>query len=340
MIDQSMRFSGPSFLQPTSKWPAWLPFMAGSIFTFGLFYFGVARPASYELAALKTQISTMERSVALVASQKGSVDETNHLLSLLSEQQNYTESARKSIIEIQKLNMDLIAESKRVKEVIAVVDQLAAIKEMAIASSRNTTEAAQALNAAEELQQRLIESSEMSNQASQASLDLLAIRNVILSDSDKTELANDSLNKLVEIRSTLSDETPHIKMADARLSELVSLKNAVLAGTGDIKESIETLARSRDLQDSFYEASRSFREMRIWMLEMSSMQPTFLKLQSALQPLTDLANLERMQPEQIRDFAKAFMQQSKTRFASLPHSEATRDSEIRSRGDEVATTIE
>lgn len=335
-----MRFSGPSYLQPTSKWPPWFPFVAGSFFTFGLFYFGVARPASVEMAALKKQINAMERSVALVASHKGSVDETNHLLSFLVEQQTFTEDARKSIDEIQKLNTDLIAESKRLKDVIAVVNQLASIKDLALANSYQADEAAEALIAAGELQQRLIEGSELSKQASQASFDLLAIRNVVLSDTDKNELAKDSLNKLVEIRSALSDETSNIEMADVGLSELVSLKNSVLAGTGDLKESIETLELSRDLQDSFQEASRSFREMRIWMMEMSAMEPTFLKLQSALQPLTDLANMERMQPEQLRDFAKHFLKQSKTRLASVPHAGVVRDSEIGSRTDEAEVTVE
>lgn len=340
MIDQSMRFSESSFLQPDSKWPTWLQFMSGSFFTFGLFYFGVARPASFELAALKKQLNAMERSVALVASHKGSLEETNHLLSVLSEQQTFTESARKSFADIQKLNSDLISESQRVQDAIAVIGQLASIKDLAIANSNHTAKATEALNATEKLQQRLIEASEISVQASRASLDLLEIQNVLLLDADKTELAKDSLNKLVEIRSTLSDETSNIEMADARLTELVSLKNSVLAGTSNIKESIETLELSRDLQDSFQEASLSFREMRIWMMEMSAMQPTFLKLQSALEPLTNLANVERMQPEQLRDFAKAFMQQSKTRLASVPNSGLTIDSEISSSKDQAAFTVE
>jgi hypothetical protein len=129
-------------------------------------------------------------------------------------------------------------------------------------------------------------------------------------------------------------------MADARLSDLVSLKNSVLSGTTDIKESIETLELSRDLQDSFQEASRSYREMHLWMVEMSAMQPTLLRVKSALQPLTDLANLERMQPEQLRSFAKQFMQQSKTRLASVPQSGITRDSENSSKTDEAEFTVE
>jgi hypothetical protein len=135
-------------------------------------------------------------------------------------------------------------------------------------------------------------------------------------------------------------EPSNIEMADARLTELVSLKNSVLAGTSDIKGSIETLELSRDLQDSFQEASLSFREMRIWMMEMPAMQPTFLKLQSALEPLTNLANVERMHTEQLRDFAKQFMQQSKTRLASVPQPGVIRDSEINSKTDEAAIIVE
>jgi DNA repair exonuclease SbcCD ATPase subunit len=299
--------------------------MAGSFFTFGLFYFGVARPASDELIAVKQQIEAMERSVAIVAGHKGSVDETNHLLNLLGQQQAYAKSARKVFAELQKLNSDLIGESHRVDEALLAIDQLASIKDLALANSDRTAEAAEALNASEQLQTRLADSAETTEQALRAGIDLLAIQNELNRNADQNESARASLHTLIELRTTISAESSDLSVAEERVSDLVALKNSVLAGTTDLKDSIETLQLTRELQDRYQDASQFFREMRSWMMEMAAMQPVFSKVQSAVQPLTDLVNLERMQPQQLREFAKVYTQQSKTRLAGLPSSGSASD---------------
>ncbi len=335
MIDQSMQFAAPSYRQPATQWPSWLSFLGGSLLTFGMFYFGVARPTSDELSSLRRQIETMEQSVAMVAGHKGSVDETNHLLNLLGQQQAYAISARKAIAEIQKLNTELIGESLRAEEALLAVDQLASIKDLAIANSDRMAEATDALNASGELQQRLAESSGTTEEALRAGLDLLAIQGELSRNAERNESAQATLETLVDIRSALEGESAGIEVAGDRISELLSLKNAVLEGTSDIKDSIETLTLTRELHDQYRDAARSFGEMRSWMMEMSTMLPLFNKVQTALQPLTDLANLERMQPQQLREFARVFTQQSKTRLASVPNAVAPDNASGTSSADSV-----
>jgi hypothetical protein len=319
MIDQSMQYAAPQFRHsPSTSWPAWIPFVAGGFMTLGLFYFGVARPTADELASLKSQIGALEQNIATIAGHKGSVDETNHLLSLLGQQQAYASSARKTLTDIQRLNADLIAESKNVDNAVVAVDQLAAIKDLAISSSNRIDEANKALNTTEDLQERLANSVESAEQALRASIDLLAIRGELLQDSYLNESAKHALNRLIEIRSVLDQEATNVDAAQERVSELLTLKDDVIAGTHDLKASIETLQIARDLSDQFVEASRSFKEIRSWMLEVAAMQPIYSKVQLAMQPLTELANLEKMQPQRLREFAKWFSQQSNTRLASVP----------------------
>ena len=324
MIDQSMQYAAPQFRHSNpSRWPAWVPFVAGGFMTLGLFYFGVARPTADELASLKSQVGALEQSIATIAGHKGSVDETNHLLSLLGQQQAYASSARRTLADIQRLNADLIAESRNVADAVVAVDQLGAIKDLAISNSNRTEEANKALNTSEDLQERLADSVETAEQALRASIDLLAIRGELLQDSYLNESAKHALNRLVEIRSTLDQEATNVDTAQERVSELLTLKDNVIAGTEDLKSSIETLQISRDLRDQFVEASQSFKDIRSWMLEVAAMQPIYSRVQIAMQPLTDLANLEKMQPQRLREFAKWFTQQANTRLASVPSTSAS-----------------
>ncbi len=322
MIDQSMQYAAPQFRQTnSSRWPAWIPFMGGGLITLGVIYFGVARPAADELASLKAQMSALEQSIAMVAGHKGSVDETNHLLSLLGQQQAYASSARKTLSEIQKLNAELIGEAKNVNDAAIAVDQLAAIKDQAINNADRMDEANKALNDSEDLQDRLADSVETAEMALRASIDLLAIRGELLQDSYLNESAKHALNRLVEIRATLDQEAINVEAAQERVSELIALKDEVVAGTTDLKSSIETLQITKELRDQFVEASQSFKEIRSWMMEVSAMQPIYSKVQVAMQPLTELANLEKMAPQRLREFAKWFVQQNNnTRLASIPTS--------------------
>jgi hypothetical protein len=322
MIDQSMHYASPQFRQSNpSRWPSWIPFLGGGLMTLGLVYFGIARPAADELSSLKAQMSALEQSIAMVAGHKGSVDETNHLLSLLGQQQAYASSARKTLSEIQKLNAELIDESKNVNAAVVAVDQLTAIKDLAITNADRMDEANKALDDSEEIQERLADSVESAELALRASIDLLAIRGELLQDSYLNESAKHALNRLVEIRVTLDQEATNVDAAQERVSELISLKDEVVAGTADLKSSIETLQITKELRDQFVEASHSFKEIRSWMMEIAAMQPIYSRVQLAMQPLTELANLEKMQPQRLRDFAKWFTQQnSNTRLASIPSS--------------------
>ena len=124
MIDTSLGFNGQHNRNQTGL-SAWFAFAAGGIVTLLFVYIGVARPAAQELSLLRQQIHALEKGVAAEAGQRDSVDETNHLLSLLSQQQTYALSAKKALVDLRELNSDLLDEASRVKEAIAAVNQLA-----------------------------------------------------------------------------------------------------------------------------------------------------------------------------------------------------------------------
>lgn len=299
--------------------PSWLSFSLGGLFTLGLFYFGVSRPTSEEIGQLRRQIDSIEHGMAMLAGHKGSVDETNHLLSSLGQQQAYATSARKTAAELQRLTNDLVLQSKQVEMAIDAIQQLASVKDLAVANADHAAEAVESLSAMEELQERLASSGAASESALRSCIDLLAIRNELLQDSYLNDAASEVLVRLNDLQSSLDSSGSNIAEARDRLDGLISLKDSVLAETEDLPESIATLEATQALQKQFIDASNSFKEIRHWMMEMASIQPLFVKVQSAIEPLTQLANVEKMYPQQLREFAKSYASaNSGTRLASVP----------------------
>ncbi len=317
MIDTSLGFNGQNQRNQTGL-SSWFVFAAGGIATLLLVYVGVARPAAQELSLLRQQIQALEKGVAAVAGQRGSVDETNHLLGLLSQQQTYAVSARKALADLRELNSTLLDEASRVKEAMAAVDQLASIKDLVLKNSKSTDKASDALSATEALQNRLAKSATTNELAMKASLDLLAIRNEVLRDSSQNSVAQSALQDLLQIRSTLNDDGSNLELAQDRLTDLIALKDSVLTRSNNLRDSIETLEVTEQIGERFRQATSSFKDMHAWLIEVVAMEPTFAKARLILEPMSEMVDLKRMDPKQLRDFARAFVQQSQDRLTNKP----------------------
>ncbi len=318
MIDTSLGFANPNN-RKQSAWTTWFAFAIGAGATFLLVYVGVARPAAQELSLLRQQIYSLEKSIAAVAGQRDSVDDTNHLLSLLSQQQAQTIAARKTLADLRELSSNLVAESSRVQEARAAINQLASIKDLVLSNSDRTGKASEALAAAEALQDRLANSAVTNELALSASLDLLAIRNEILQDTSRNGVAKNALADLLQLRSTLDDEGANVAVAQDRVTDLIALKDSVLARTNNLSDSIETLEVTEQINERFRQAASSFKDIHKWLIDVVAMEPTFAKARLILEPMSDLVNLKRMDPKQLRDFARAFVQHSQDRLASKPN---------------------
>ncbi len=318
MIDHSLNHALSHSSRSRSRVPGWLSFVAGGVATCGLFYFAVSKPAAEEMSLMRNQIQSLEKSIAALAGHQGSVDETNHLLSKLGQQQAYAQSARRSLQDIQELHASLLAQSQELDSAMATVNQLASLKDLVVANSDNITIAAESLVTADSLHQQLIESHPTTAAAVDASQQLLTLRDQMVKNSYLNTTAAASLDSLLTLRDSLDRDDLDTVEASERVAELVALKDAVLAQTADLKDSIETLEVSRAMTAQFHQASAIFRDMRAWMMEIVAMQPSLDKVRVALQPLTDLVNLEKMRPDQLREVARWLTHPSTARMASLP----------------------
>ena len=97
-----VRFTG-------SQLPTWCSLAIGGFITFVLIYLGVARPASLEMARMREQLRSLERSISRVAGHTTTAYHANELLAQLSEQARQSRAAAESLEEIRWLHQQLQA---------------------------------------------------------------------------------------------------------------------------------------------------------------------------------------------------------------------------------------
>lgn len=274
--------------------PTWCAFALGGVITFLFVYIGIARPAAREMALMRRQMSTLEQSVWEVAGQKETAASTNELLGLLSDQREQLISAKESLAAMKKLHASIIEESIEVNNAIAAASQLGSLKDVLLANSERASEAAEVLSLSEDLYHRLA------------------------TGAESTELAIDASEDLFSLRSGLIQQGQEVAQAQDRLDDLVALKDAVVDQTNDLADAVETLELTRQLNVRFHQAAMSLDSIRHWMVEIVAMEPMLQRAQKTLEPLTELTSLDRLNPNRVREIARALTQGYTAQVASKP----------------------
>ncbi|MEX0711204.1 MAG: hypothetical protein WD278_02570 [Pirellulales bacterium] len=277
--------------------PPWAIFAAGFIGGIIVVYWGITRPLSNDLARLDRQVAGLSRGISQLAGQTGQAAKSTELLAVLARQGQEAEAASEALARIQALQKQLLGEQPVMTDAL---DQLVAEWSL--------------------LAERLAAAAGQTEEARRASDELLALEEGILCGSDvpSRQKASEALDELVKLRGRLQDEGMDVDSASARLDGLLNLKDQVIGQTGDLADAIEALETSADVQRQFVAASQSFDQMRRWMAEIVLLEPTFQRLIDSLKPLSELANLRRLSPAELRHAAQAISDQRTIRTAQPP----------------------
>ena len=274
--------------------PTWCAFALGGIITFLFVYIGIARPAAREMSLMRRQMSTLEQSVWEVAGQKETAASTNELLGLLNEQREQAIAAKQSLVEMRQLHAEIIAESQEIQNAMVAASQLGSLKDVLLANSERADKAAEVLSVSEDLYHRLATGADSTEKAVQASEDLFSLRSDLIDSGSEVAAAQDNLD------------------------ELIALKDSVVSQTGNLADAIETLELTTELGVRFHEAALSFDSIRHWMVEIVAMEPMLQRCRKTLEPLTELSSLNRMNPSQLREIARAMTSGYQAQVASKP----------------------
>jgi hypothetical protein len=243
--------------------------------------------------------------------------------------------AQATVAAIARLRELAEAEGARVMDARRALESLIELESRTLAERERAERAVTSVEQWERLNDRLVQASEHAVEARDASEDLIAIKETILCGNDdlQPQAARAALDELVRLRERLQDEATEIAAAHTGLDGLLSLKDRILARTADLAETIETLELTGDLNRQLQDAMRQFEGVRRWLVEMVMLEPTVERAVGALKPLSDLANLRRLSPNELRQAARAIANDRSARFAEkLPaaetRGEGTLDSDI------------
>ena len=327
--------------------PGWCSFVLGGMFTFLLVYIGIARPAAYEVSLLKRQMSTLEQSVWEVAGQSETAKKANRLLNLLVEQQDIARKAAVTLERIQRVNRQLAAESKRAEDALSTVRELVALKNSILDGADQTDKAAEVVAATVSLHDQLAAASNSTSAAVHSGAQLLAIGNELSSFGHDVASAQDTVDQIRQLHTSLNEHSSQVAAAQVcidrlltmkdtiveqttnltdvataqlRVDSLLSMKDTIISQTANLADAIETLELANDLSNQFQNASSTFEHMRRWMVEVVTMESMLKRAQNALEPLTELGNLRRLDANQLRSIARTISRGYLTQVAQKPDS--------------------
>jgi hypothetical protein len=146
---------------------------------------------------------------------------------------------------------------------------------------------------------------------------LAALKDEILCGNDRRQIeeAGVALTELSAIRERLQKESAQIVPAKSSLDGLVTLKDNLLARTGDLADAVETLETLGDLEHQLVDSVQSFDRVRRWLVEVVLFEPAVERAVTMLKPLTDLSNLRRLNPAELRQAARTVADQRAARLA-------------------------
>lgn len=270
---------------------------------------GQKRSTAQAHAALERLSAIREGALDLQEDASGAIEALERMAEvqrLVTEQYHSILAAQDTLAEVIRLRQIVQAEAPHLPATRSAVAGLIGLKDTILAESDGTAQAAVALADTESLHQRLITGGSETREARQATEDLLALKEEILcgSDSSQPQKAREALDEMVKVRERLHAESDSVRQAHAQLEGLLSLKNQVLEQTTDLAAAVETLEVAADLRRQFETTVQSFEQVRRWMLEFMLLEPTFERVAVVLKPLTELGNIRRLDPAELRQAAR------------------------------------
>jgi hypothetical protein len=285
--------------------------------------------ATAEARSALSSLSQLRRDALDAKSDSGDValalEQLQSLEDRLIGQYHSTVNAHWTLDELTRLREQVESEGARLAAARQALEGLIEIESRALAEGDRAEQAAASVVQWERLNDRLIEASEQTAEARDVGEELVAIKETILCGDDAMHRqdAREALNELIKIRERLDGQSHNVAAAQVGLDGLLTLKDRILARTGDLADAVETLELTGDLNRQLQDAIRRFDNVRRWLVEIVTLEPTIERAVGALKPLEELANLRHLSPVELRRAARAISDDRAARFAKKPAAAAS-----------------
>jgi len=317
--------------------PVWAMCAAGLAAILLLIYATTIRPTQRQLARLRVQVGQLEDSIRQLTGETESASGVRSLLESLAKQREHANHAGEALEQLVALQDHLLTAraslptaQDNVEALLAItgrlndgramtrtarasLDEFFALKDRALDQGQDLPRLQRVLAQQEALHEELLKAEKLVARTRRTSDALLDVHTDLLDRGSNAQQAREALTGLIEIRDRLESENSRLELATTRLNALLTIKDNILAQTDNLAGVIETLEVTDELQAQLQEAGPMFRGMRRDLVEILTLNTTLQNAMKILRPLTDLADLRRLEDDDVRYLTRRILERRKNR---------------------------
>ncbi len=152
---------------------------------------------------------------------------------------------------------------------------------------------------------------------------LIGLQHTLIHGSTQVDAARDHASELLAMEAALCTTPPvDIVAAHQNLDQLIGLEQKLVGQDDTIRVAVESLELLTNLQEEFHVRVGQLESVRRGLTELVILESTVARTVRALQPLTELTSLQRLNGAEIREIARLMLNQETRRVAihdaSLP----------------------
>jgi DNA repair exonuclease SbcCD ATPase subunit len=196
--------------------------------------------------------------------------------------------------------------------------ELISLKDQAFAQFDTLAASKTSLQGLVDLKARVIDYTSDLTQAGEAVGGLLALKDQVVGQGEAAVQAQARTNELLALRDKLLVPTDSLTTADANLTNLIAMKDKVVGQSEDVAAAIQTLEILSDFSEEFESRIASLGQLRQSLMEIVLLETTITRVTRALEPMTQLGNIRRLNDGDLRDAARTILEQRQTRVTQKP----------------------
>lgn len=224
--------------------------------------------------------------------------------------------AELALNQLHDLQQRVVATTAELEQARAALDALTALQCDLAGTDVSTTQARAAAERLIALAQNVNAGVDQIESAEANTERLIALKDDIVTHGDGLQTAERNVERLIAMQDQLvTDERLQFLEAASNVERLIRIQAEIASQTDSLVDSITALELLGDFQSEFNDQAAGVREMRRQLTELILLQTTIEQALQIVEPISDLGNLRRLDPREIRQAARMILDQRRERLA-------------------------
>lgn len=268
-----------------------------------------------ELGQLKQDVTTQARDIdaALV-----SLEQLSALKQRAAGETEGIGSANDALDQLAALKTRVAGETVEIQAAEQEIARLIGLKDtLAAIDGEQLAAAEQRASGLAKLQELIVTGSRDLAAAFDLSRQLLSLQDELVTRGGRVDVARKHADGLLSLEDALADDA-HLNIGHAQqnLHELLAIQRQLTSQDEQIIAAVEALELMADLQSEFVERIDSLAGLRSGLTELAMLESSIMRTVRSLQPLVELANLRRLNGQDLQAIVRGMLEQRTDRVAA------------------------